>query len=296
MASSPGFSLCHRLPSFSKSVRIPSTPENQTPTPTSALKSTATMAKRKRSAVAAMPKLRDLNDEQIQAITDLMNDLRGQGLDKIINIPSTIVVGDTSSGKSSVMSRLTGLEFPRGEGVVTCFVTEVDMKPHDETSITFAVLSPGPNGTQHREEIDSDSIEQAFADGIEKMRDRSPQKLKRDVLRIEIRGPKYAPLTVIDLPGLMQAKVTGVTDQDIALSEELIEKYVKNPRTIVLAVVSAANDVVNQKITEISRRYDPKGLRTLGILTKVDTVSGKANDQRLMEVLSNEKVSLELGW
>lgn len=261
-------------------------------------------SKRKRSKQPQLPKLRELNDHEMQKITNLMEELRVEGVDRVVDIPKTVVVGDTSSGKSSVMSRITGIEFPCGEGVVTTFVTEVDMRRKDDESIKYEAIStetdrdgkPKAGGKVRREVLDSESVEQAFYDAAAIMGKRSKQTLMKDILRIEIRGPECPDLTVIDLPGLMQAQIEGVSKEDMDWSTELIKHYIDNERTIILAVVSASHDVVNQKITQMTREVDPEGDRTMGILTKVDLMVGKANDNNLMKVISNEKIRFELGW
>lgn len=261
------------------------------------------MTKRKRSKTE-VPRLRELKDEQIQAIMDLMDALRAEGVDKEVDIPVTVVVGDTSSGKSSVMSRLTGLKFPSGEEVTTNFVTEVDMRSSEEESITFSVILPEVDRTGKvkegskpcRQEIDSESIDQAFHDAFDLMTARSNQKLMRDILHIEIRGPDCPSLTVIDLPGLMQAQIDGFSKADMDLTAELVERYIQSPRTIILTIISAANNIVNQKITQMTREVDPHGDRTLGILTKVDTITGSANDRQMFDTLSNQKIAFKLGW
>ena len=38
---------------------------------------------------------------------------------KVINLPSIVVVGDQSSGKSSVLEAISGVNLPRGDGIMT---------------------------------------------------------------------------------------------------------------------------------------------------------------------------------
>jgi hypothetical protein len=67
-----------------------------------------------------------------------------------------------------------------------------------------------------------------------------------DILRVEISGPKQPQLTIVDLPGLIHSHNRLQTEHDVQLVTDLVEKYMKNPRSIVLAVVSAKNDFPNQ--------------------------------------------------
>lgn len=50
----------------------------------------------------------------------MIDKLKDIGLDKHITLPKIIVVGSQSSGKSSLLESIVGLDFlPRGSGVVT---------------------------------------------------------------------------------------------------------------------------------------------------------------------------------
>ena len=57
-------------------------------------------------------------DNHSRSILDLLDELRQIAGSEII-IPQIAVVGDQSSGKSSVLEALSGIPFPRGLGLVT---------------------------------------------------------------------------------------------------------------------------------------------------------------------------------
>lgn len=61
----------------------------------------------------------------------------------------------------------------------------------------------------------------------------------KDFLRIEITGPGKSPLTLVDLPGLIHSETKLQSKEDVRLVSELVQRYIENPRTIILAVVSA---------------------------------------------------------
>ena len=67
-----------------------------------------------------------------------------------------------------------------------------------------------------------------------------------DILRVEISGPKQPQLTIVDLPGLIHSHNKHQTEHDVELVTNLVAKYMANPRSIILAVVSAKNDFPNQ--------------------------------------------------
>ena len=67
-----------------------------------------------------------------------------------------------------------------------------------------------------------------------------------DILRVEISGPKQPQLTIVDLPGLIHSHNKHQTEHDVQLVTNLVANNMANPRSIILAVVSAKNDFPNQ--------------------------------------------------
>ena len=118
-----------------------------------------------------------------------------------------------------------------------------------------------------------------------------------DVLRVEVSGPSQPHLTLVDLPGLFLAGNKDQSEQDAALIEKLVLSYMKNPRTIILAVVSAKSDFALQQVTRHTREQDPRGKRTLGLITKPDTLDqGSDSEQFYIQLAQNKDVHFGLGW
>jgi hypothetical protein len=71
----------------------------------------------------------------------------------------------------------------------------------------------------------------------------------------------------------------------------------RNPRTIILAVVSAKNDYANQIILDHCRKIDGQGRRTIGIITKPDFLrEGTDNELAWIELALNKDIYVERGW
>jgi hypothetical protein len=103
--------------------------------------------------------------------------------------------------------------------------------------------------------------------------------------------------TLVDLPGLIHATNKAQTETDKELILNLVKEYMKNPRTIILAVVSAKNDYANQIILDHCRKIDEQGRRTLGIITKPDFLrEGTDNELTWVELAQNKDIYLERGW
>ena len=57
---------------------------------------------------------------ELRKVITLVDLLRDIGLDKKLSLPKVVVLGNQSSGKSSLLEQIVGLDFlPRGSGVVT---------------------------------------------------------------------------------------------------------------------------------------------------------------------------------
>ena len=88
----------------------------------------------------------------------------------------------------------------------------------------------------------------------------------KDLLRVEVLGPDRPHLTIVD-----HSETRQQTASDVELVQDVVRSYMKEPRSIILAVVSAKNDYANQIVLKLARAADKKGSRTLGVITKPDT-------------------------
>ncbi|KAL8717039.1 MAG: hypothetical protein Q9225_005685 [Loekoesia sp. 1 TL-2023] len=251
-----------------------------------------------------------LSPEQSQII-DLVDHLRRTGLGGVLKLPQLVVCGDQSSGKSSVLEAITEIPFPRKENLCTRFATEIVLRNHDTASVTTkitpdkqrpaaeqAVLEGFQKSISDLSELPTLINEATIKMGLEQSGDHiSTRAFTRDVLSIEICGPNRPQLTLVDLPGLIHAENRSQTMDDVELIRGIVEDYIKNDRTIILPVISAKNDYANQIILQNCRKVDPKGTRTLGIVTKPDFLtSGSENERTWIELVKNHDIVFELGW
>lgn len=88
-----------------------------------------------------------------------------------------------------------------------------------------------------------------------------------DTLSIEIQGPDRPQLTLVDIPGIIQSSTKGVSDTDVAMVAGITERYIKQHRTICLAVISAMNDAANQPILQQVRKFDPRGEASYSLIS-----------------------------
>ncbi|KAK5079394.1 hypothetical protein LTR51_001591 [Lithohypha guttulata] len=246
-------------------------------------------------------RLSDNND-----VLDLIDGLRSQGVSHYVDLPGIIVCGDQSSGKSSVLEAISGLQFPRKDNLCTRFATEVILRRSvkENQSISIAPARDRSDDERKRllefgrDEWHLDSLESLVEDAKEAMGiDGVTRSFSNDVLRIEVSGPSQPHLTLVDLPGLFSAGNKAQSEDDADAVKALVLSYMRNPRSIILAVVSAKNDFANQIVTKYTRDVDADGMRTLGVITKPDTLDVGSDSERAYLLLAkNEDVQFRLGW
>ncbi|KAK3897368.1 P-loop containing nucleoside triphosphate hydrolase protein, partial [Staphylotrichum tortipilum] len=79
--------------------------------------------------------LNQLNTPDAKALLDTIDSLREIHVGDIVNLPQIIVVGDQSSGKSSVLEAISGVQFPVDGDVCTRFATELILRRAPETTV-----------------------------------------------------------------------------------------------------------------------------------------------------------------
>ncbi|KAF2636402.1 GTP-binding protein [Massarina eburnea CBS 473.64] len=252
--------------------------------------------------------LEALQSDGQRKILDIVDDLRRQGLSGIVELPQIIVCGDQSSGKSSVLEAITEIPFPRNENLCTRFATEIILRRHVHSSISTRITPDKGRNDGEQEELRSFSrtitdftelpkiiAEAEKAMGLQEIG--QSRAFARDVLTVEISGPTRPQLTLVDLPGLIHSANRQQSEDDVKLITELVLDYMKSPRTICLAVITAKNDYANQIVLKHCQTIDPNGRRTLGIITKPDSLTdGSANQKAWLELAQNRDIYFELGW
>ncbi|KAF1946345.1 dynamin-1 [Clathrospora elynae] len=253
--------------------------------------------------------LDQLQTPQQVELLDQIDELRNQGLGHHgISLPQLIVCGDQSSGKSSLLEGLTRLRFPTKEGMCTTFATEVVLRKEVEVEISCTITPGKSRSPAERRELakfkhtfsSRDSF--LFPSVLDQAKDHMAHGIKanrgaffEDVLRVRYSGPDLPSLTIVDLPGMIETQLNGGSGAERVA--ELVTSYMRDEKSIILAVVAASNDPENQKVFRYLKEFDPKGSRTLGIITKPDMVErGGDNEKEMMRLAKNEKYPLRHRW
>ena len=255
-------------------------------------------------------------DTQHRETNSLADPLLLQKIDRLfacnvgeyVNLPQLVVVGDQSSGKSSVLEGLTGIAFPRDSGLCTRYATQIIFQRSIEARITVSVI-PARGSDRQTEQtlkawkkdlacLDKKSFLETISAADEVMGVGSGKStFSQHVLQILITGPEEEHFSIIDIPGIFRTASVenATTEKDIATVRNMVQSYMENPRSILLAVIAANIDIANQEIIGMAKTCDPDGQRTLGVLTKPDLVDRGAESD-FVGMLLGKRYKLRLGW
>ncbi|KAL2314664.1 Dynamin family protein Vps1 [Schizosaccharomyces pombe] len=243
----------------------------------------------------------------IKVVNQLQEAFSTVGVQNLIDLPQITVVGSQSSGKSSVLENIVGRDFlPRGTGIVT-------RRP----LVLQLINRPSASGKNEETTTDSDGKDQNNSSEwgeflhlpgqkffeFEKIREEivreTEEKTGKNVgissvpIYLRIYSPHVLTLTLVDLPGLTKVPV-GDQPRDIEKQiREMVLKYISKNNAIILAVNAANTDLANSDGLKLAREVDPEGLRTIGVLTKVDLMD-KGTD--VVDILAGRVIPLRLGY
>ncbi|KAK4050082.1 mitochondrial dynamin GTPase Msp1 [Microbotryomycetes sp. JL201] len=208
-----------------------------------------------------------------------------------LTLPSIVVVGSQSSGKSSVLEAIVGREFlPKGDNMVTRRPIELTLvhtpptpsDPQPRTVAEFPSLGAGHI-------TDFALVQQTLVDL--NLSVPASECVSDSPIQLKIYSPNVPDLSLVDLPGYVQV---SSMDQPEELKEKiakLCDKYIRSPN-IILAVCAADVDLANSPALRASKKVDPLGMRTIGVVTKMDLVEPDAG----AAILANSRYPLALGY
>ena len=219
-----------------------------------------------------------------------------------LQLPQIVVIGDQSSGKSSVLESLTGIKFPVNSGICTRCPIIVNCKNDKQIKenqftingkkVQIENLSKEILEIQDKNLItyklkkkkiiySDDENLSADEDDFEE----ETKKISNTPIEIEVIGNLQVDLIVIDLPGIIH---NGDGSNEV---KDLIKQYINNERTLVLVCTPADADEETQEALEITKDMKHRRMR---ILTKFDNFSSDDNSEKAIELLKSQE-NKELG-
>ncbi|KZV90240.1 hypothetical protein EXIGLDRAFT_740825 [Exidia glandulosa HHB12029] len=231
----------------------------------------------------------------------------------IIDLPQICVLGSQSSGKSSVLENIVGRDFlPRGTGIVTRRPLVLQLINRPAPSAPNGAAAPAANGdspTKSNNPINENEWGEFLHLPGKKFHDFNEirNEIVRDTeaktgrnagisslpINLRIFSPNVVTLTLVDLPGLTKVPV-GDQPRDIEKQiREMLMKYISKPACIILAVTPGNQDLANSDGLKMAREVDPEGLRTVGVLTKIDLMDPGTD---VVDILASRVIPLRLGY
>ncbi|CAG8489032.1 10797_t:CDS:2 [Ambispora gerdemannii] len=260
---------------------------------------------------------------------EMLNSLRRLGAHHAVDLPTVVFCGNQSAGKSSLLEAISDVQLPRSDGTCTRCVMEIrlmDSKNRWECQIKLrkeydnnddkklsrpeefkfgdiiidkanvelmarraqkALLNPTRNWTEY--------LNWTFSTSNEVDARQNEIKFTKNVVCLEIKGPKVPNLSLIDLPGIIRHTENKQDEKFITIIQDLVEYYIGKEKSIIIATISCKDEIDNQAIVGLARKVDEFGIRTLGVLTKPDTIEVGAENQWL-KIMCGEAHKLELGY
>ncbi|KAK2867237.1 hypothetical protein Q8A67_025354 [Cirrhinus molitorella] len=230
-------------------------------------------------------------EESIRPYIDLIDTLRSAGIHKDLSLPTIIVIGDQSSGKSSVLEALSGVPLPRGTGIVTRCPLELRLKKVEDGVSLKAVLSYNDNRIEF---VDSSLLENHVNEAQNELAGRGVG-ICDNLITLEVMSPDVCDLTLIDLPGIARVPVNG-QPQDIGNQiKRMILKYIEKQETIIMVVCPCNTDLATTEALKMAQEVDPEGKRTIAILTKPDLID-RGTEKRILRIVNNKVIPLHKGY
>ncbi|XP_009502896.2 interferon-induced GTP-binding protein Mx isoform X2 [Phalacrocorax carbo] len=230
-------------------------------------------------------------EEKIRPCIDLVDSLRALGIEKDLALPAIAVIGDQSSGKSSVLEALSGIALPRGNGIVTRCPLELKLKKTPATQAWKGKIYYRNISTELQ---NASEVERAIREAQDVVAG-TRGAISGELISLEIRSPDVPDLTLIDLPGIARV---AVGDQPRDIGEQikmLLKKIIGCKETLNLVVVPCNVDIATTEALKMAQEVDPSGERTLGILTKPDLVD-RGTEESVINIIRNLVIPLKKGY
>ena len=226
--------------------------------------------------------------KKLRKLINLIDQLRDAGVNEYIKLPRIASLGTQSSGKSSVLESIVGLDFlPRGDGVVTRRPLELRLC-HINSGQPWAIFEER-KGQKFTDFIKVRETIEALTDEVCK----TDKNIVDKPIVLNVYSPTCPDLTLIDLPGVTRVPVGGQPQNIEQITKDMATRYIKDPLTIILCVIAANSDIATSDGLKLAKEIDTSGTRTLGVLTKLD-IMDEGTDAK--KALLNEEIPLKLGY
>ncbi|KAK7475452.1 hypothetical protein BaRGS_00033333 [Batillaria attramentaria] len=225
-------------------------------------------------------------EQLIPVVNRLQDVFASLGIPLSLDLPQIAVVGSQSAGKSSVLENFVGRDFlPRGSGIVTRRPLVLQLFTSRNEYAEFV-------HTKGKKFTDFNMVRKEIEDETDRVTG-SNKGISNIPINLRVYSPHVLNLTLIDLPGMTKVPV-GDQPQDIEIQiRGMIMEFISKENCLILAVTPANSDLANSDALKIAKEVDPQGLRTIGVITKLDLMD-EGTDAR--DILENRLLPLRRGY
>jgi len=199
-------------------------------------------------------------DKTIRPILDAFDKISEILRNDSVQLPKIVVVGDQSSGKSSVLEAITGISLPRGQNTVTkCPLILQSRQAKDKEYAEIYIETDN----KEIKKVELQNLSQAIMDAQNCLTQK--EEISDTPIHIKLFKNNSPELTLYDLPGL-----TYKTESIEKKIKSLISKYTLGKDTLIMLILPANADLTTSEAISYIKKNEDFKERTLAVITKID--------------------------